>query len=990
MQTKIKNKISLVSQSNKYLFLSIFVFAILFFSTFKVFGLGAPTVTINATPTSVLSGRTSIISWESDGADSCILSGGNIMGSGTTNDSPGVTTNPITTNTTYKVTCTDSGTGTSTSKSVTVTVTSNLPTITVLTATPSSIVSGSTSSIHWEATNANSCTSAGGGGNGTTGTFTTPVLTTSTNYTVTCTNSAGTVSSFVTVTVTNNGGGNPGIPVVTVVANPPTIPFNTASTIFWSSTGTNDYCVAPSANSTGTDQTGSFVTPLLLKDTSFSVKCDNGGDYYCVDSASNKQTMQCSSGSKSGCESDKHGVSKVCSWVLKTHTNRRTGTGTVKVTVIPPPGTHFSYITDILTKAVSKNVSDPSTSVWFAGEMNPGADKSDGTARSANAYFRYSPLENQPPIFCNDIFGSQMKATNEVSISGNTIQQVKIQANNLEPNTKYYYCIVGSSDDEIVYGGVRSFTTDLAKTGNDNTTKNDFSISTSNALVVDSTSAYLNGSFNTAIPAETFFMYRKSGDPWQVQNIGLKKHNSGTSGNISYLLTGLTPGTTYQFKAVIRASGSGSTGGNQSILNKISSIIENFFNVNKVLAAVSNDQPGAVETLSGDTFEFTTQSDSVIGDGTGDGTPYTDPCTNTTTDVNCNGAGNTADGPDLIAGQVTPAFAIVNVPVTLVSSIRNIGKASTVKGFSNFFQISTVDPTLINNNTNSSGTGTNNTKGTGTNNNSTTNSSNGLNSANQKTNNTNKNSVTSAKVSFLDYIFGTNKVLAAATASGGSVVDQTIKNIPKTSMSALEPNASAIATQVYTFPTIGKYYVRACADKSSPVDSGVITETNENNNCSPWTVITINLTGTNTGNDNYNNGNVNNTNPTTNPTNLKLGDIATPPIDATVHYHEGIETVLQRQIVAETNLAKAYGYQDGADLQTFAWDLADLLARTFGYVSTNGKEIRVSVPDIAAYQLYMNNGILTVYEYYDSKIVNIQKMTDVLRNKYYYEYYFKK
>ncbi len=94
--------------------------------------------------------------------------------------------------------------------------------------------------------------------------------------------------------------------------------------------------------------------------------------------------------------------------------------------------------------------------------------------------------------------------------------------------------------------------------------------------------------------------------------------------------------------------------------------------------------------------------------------------------------------------------------------------------------------------------------------------------------------------------------------------------------------------------------------------------------------------------------------------------------------------------MANTELARTYGYQDGVDLQTFAWNLSDLLARTFGYVNSRGKEIRVSKPDIAAYQLYVVNGILTVYEYYDSKIVNIQKITDVLRNKYYYEYYFQK
>ncbi len=109
-----------------------------------------------------------------------------------------------------------------------------------------------------------------------------------------------------------------------------------------------------------------------------------------------------------------------------------------------------------------------------------------------------------------------------------------------------------------------------------------------------------------------------------------------------------------------------------------------------------------------------------------------------------------------------------------------------------------------------------------------------------------------------------------------------------------------------------------------------------------------------------------------------------------VHYREGIETVLARQIVANTQLAKIYGYVEGTDPQAFAWYLADIFARIFGYVSDSGKEIRVSTPDIAAYQLDLSGGIMTIYEYYDSKIVNIQKMTPALRNIYGYEYYFRK
>ena len=69
-----------------------------------------------------------------------------------------------------------------------------------LTASPSSIANGATSTLSWSSTNSISCTSSGGGGTGTVGSFTTSSLTTTT-YTVTCTGAGGTASQSATVTV---------------------------------------------------------------------------------------------------------------------------------------------------------------------------------------------------------------------------------------------------------------------------------------------------------------------------------------------------------------------------------------------------------------------------------------------------------------------------------------------------------------------------------------------------------------------------------------------------------------------------------------------------------------------------------------------------------------------------------------------------------------------------------------------------------------------
>jgi hypothetical protein len=139
----------------------------------------------------------------------------------------------------------------------------------------------------------------------------------------------------------------------------------------------------------------------------------------------------------------------------------------------------------------------------------------------------------------------------------------------------------------------------------------------------------------------------------------------------------------------------------------------------------------------------------------------------------------------------------------------------------------------------------------------------------------------------------------------------------------------------------------------------------------------------------YNHGN---TETNSGDDNLSLGDTSTPPDDAVVHYHEGIEHVLVRQLMRDYNreLIEMLGYQDSMNLETFAWDTADFLARTFGYVSPSGKEIRVGPPDMAAYRLIMKDGKLTVYEYFDSKIVAIQDITSSLRKSFEYEYYFTK
>ncbi len=126
-------------------------------------------------------------------------------------------------------------------------------------------------------------------------------------------------------------------------------------------------------------------------------------------------------------------------------------------------------------------------------------------------------------------------------------------------------------------------------------------------------------------------------------------------------------------------------------------------------------------------------------------------------------------------------------------------------------------------------------------------------------------------------------------------------------------------------------------------------------------------------------------------TGTKIGEKATPPWDAIVRYHEGIETVFARQIVNRPDLATLLGYQSGMDLQQFANTVADNLARySFAYINPNKLEVRVSYPDVAAYELRPSASGLTVYEYFKGVIVDIRNTTTTFKNKSYYEYYFQK
>jgi len=91
--------------------------------------------------------------------------------------------------------------------------------------------------------------------------------------------------------------------------------------------------------------------------------------------------------------------------------------------------------------------------------------------------------------------------------------------------------------------------------------------------------------------------------------------------------------------------------------------------------------------------------------------------------------------------------------------------------------------------------------------------------------------------------------IATNTADAATYTDKT-----STTMTARATNTTGTATVSHTFTAEGTYYIRACADKTNRSNAGVIAESNESNNCGPWTTVEANNQYTLTYNGNGNTG----------------------------------------------------------------------------------------------------------------------------------------
>jgi hypothetical protein len=156
-----------------------------------------------ANPTGISSGASSTLSWTTTAGASVAITPGTFtstLASGSTNVTPTATT-------TYTLTAANSAGSTSATVTVTVTVNAaDKPVISSFTASPTSIASGSSSTLSWATTGATSIAITPGTFTSTSTSASTSVSpTATTTYTLIATNAAGSTTATTQVTVTSDG-----------------------------------------------------------------------------------------------------------------------------------------------------------------------------------------------------------------------------------------------------------------------------------------------------------------------------------------------------------------------------------------------------------------------------------------------------------------------------------------------------------------------------------------------------------------------------------------------------------------------------------------------------------------------------------------------------------------------------------------------------------------------------------------------------------------
>ncbi len=246
-----------------------------------------PSVSLSAIPMTISYGSSTNLTWNVYYyPDTCVGTGGanGWAGQRGINSTGSFNTGPLTSTTTYTITCSNIyGSDTDT---VTVTVSgqqSNPPSVD-LTASQNNISYGGATNIIWTTGgNPTSCNATNGtngwsGAKSTAGgSFYTGVLFVTTTYNIVCSNNSGSASSTVTVTVAAQN--NP--PSVDLTASQTNLNYGEATTLYWVTTGNATSCNATNGTNgwAGAKSVsgGNFYTGALTNTTTYTITCSNSG-----------------------------------------------------------------------------------------------------------------------------------------------------------------------------------------------------------------------------------------------------------------------------------------------------------------------------------------------------------------------------------------------------------------------------------------------------------------------------------------------------------------------------------------------------------------------------------------------------------------------------------------------------------------------------------------------------------------------------------------
>ena len=542
----------------------------------------APVVSVSANPTNVNAGGATTITWSAtNNPTSCSINGWTMGASGSKVFYP-------TSTTTYTVTCTNAG-GTG-SNSVTVYVNQTpppAPNPTVnISANPSSISAGSATNIIWNATNATSCNGTGGASgwagakstNG--GSYYVSNLYSTTTFYITCSNATGTATDSVTVHVASQP--NPNVlPSVTITADQIFLPYNGTTYIKWFPTNATSCQAYGGANgwagSKGING-GSFFSGQMTQNATYKIICYNsyGQAEDSVTVAVDAQPVQNPTVNISADQTYlTYGQGTYIRWNVTNATScngtggasnwagaRNTSGGTFYTGQLSSGSKTYTITctnsTGSATDSVTVNVENQAQNPTI--QTNPATNVNSNSA-TLNGYLNVNGNGEVASAFAWGVGSNPTNLTAFNIYTSNT--HLSYHLSGLQENTTYsFQAIAEDENGDVIYGEVRTFKT----TGNSGCTYNCGgtnydrpSVTTYSATDTTENSATLNGYVDGAgyYPTRWFEWGTNYGSLYNSTN---RYGQSGNYGNFSERISGLSPNTTYYFRAVAQNSNGTSYG----------------------------------------------------------------------------------------------------------------------------------------------------------------------------------------------------------------------------------------------------------------------------------------------------------------------------------------------------------------------------------------------------------------------------------------------